>query len=135
MNKHHTLPDKYDFYLKLMETTLKNANQFRKDALLLRSNLSFGHAYSLAILGFEELAKSWFAFGLFIGTHLETGELVSRITSDHQVKQEIGWQTLASFILSDLSILFLSSLTMACANRVLPITYHVCIIFYKAYFS
>lgn len=101
MNEHHPLPDKYDFYLKLIETTLNNAEQFQKDALLLRSNLSFGHAYSLAILGFEELAKCWFAFGLFIGTYLETDVLVSGITSDHQVKQELGWQTLAYIILSE----------------------------------
>ncbi|MHA1667493.1 MAG: AbiV family abortive infection protein, partial [Candidatus Heimdallarchaeaceae archaeon] len=93
--------DKYDFYLKLMEVTLDNADQYRKDALLLREKLSFGHAYSLAILGFEELAKVWFAFGLFIGEFRETDDIASDITSDHLTKQEIGWQILSIAIMSE----------------------------------
>lgn len=95
------MPDKYDFYLKLMKISLENANQFRKDALFLREKLSFGHAYSLAILGFEELAKCWFAFGLFIGEFQDTDEIVTDITRDHLVKQMLGWQTLAMVIMNE----------------------------------
>ena len=95
------LPDKFDFYRKLMQVTLKNADQFRKDALLLREKLSLGHAYSLAILGFEELAKCWFVFGLFIGEYHETDKLVSDITSEHLTKQELGWQVIAMLVLME----------------------------------
>ena len=99
MKKDSHIMNKYDFYLKLIEVTLKNVEQYSKDAILLRDNLSFGHAYSLAILGFEELAKCWFAFGLFIGEFQEDDEIVPKITSDHLVKQNLGWQILAGFIL------------------------------------
>ncbi len=100
-SKSEIMPDKYDFYRKLMQVTLENTNQLRKDALLLREKLSFGHAYSLAILGFEELAKCWFVFGLFIGEYQEKDELVLDITSNHLTKQELGWLIIAELVLMD----------------------------------
>lgn len=100
-SKFEVMPDKYDFYRKLMEAILNNANQFRKDAQLLREKLSFGHAYSLAILGFEELAKCWFVFGLFLGEYEASDDVVSDITSVHLTKQELGWQIIAVIIMME----------------------------------
>ncbi|MCE7749476.1 MAG: AbiV family abortive infection protein [Candidatus Heimdallarchaeota archaeon] len=95
------MPVKYDFYSKLMKVILDNANQFRKDAQLLREKLSFGHAYSLAILGFEELSKCWFVFGLFLGEYEASDDIVSDITSVHLTKQELGWQIIAMIVMME----------------------------------
>ena len=87
-----------EFYLELAETCLANAVQFNKDAIALRDNESFGHAYSLAVLGFEELAKTWIAFDLFLGISQKTDELIELIQVDHKTKQIYLWNMFDGFI-------------------------------------
>ena len=87
-----------EFYLELAETCLANAVQFNKDAIVLRDNESFGHAYSLAVLGFEELAKTWIAFDLFLGISQKTDELIELIQVDHKTKQIYLWNMFDGFI-------------------------------------
>ena len=82
---------KYDFYLQIQEECLKNANQFCKDAIFLRENGSLGHAYSLAVLGFEELSKFWIGMDLFFDAYDEDGEEVKEVQKDHVNKQILGW--------------------------------------------
>ena len=69
--------EKEKFYLLTLNTCLKNANQFLKDALVLKEKKSFGHAYSLGVLGFEELAKTWVFYCLFVGLYEEENKILS----------------------------------------------------------
>ncbi|NPD90442.1 MAG: AbiV family abortive infection protein [Asgard group archaeon] len=87
-----------EFYLELAETCLANAVQFSKDAIVLCDNESFGHAYSLAVLGFEELAKTWIAFDLFLGISQDTDEIIELIQVDHITKQIYLWNMFGTFI-------------------------------------
>ncbi len=94
-------PDKFDFYIKLMDVCLSNSEELLRNAITLRKNSSFGPAYSLAVLGFEELSKYWFTFGLFIGIYQESDEEVSLLQTNHIYKQHLGWQTLSNYILAE----------------------------------
>jgi len=78
---------------------LENVEQFLLDAELLKKNKSFGHAYSLAVLGFEELAKFWMAFYLFTGVYKETDEELDFFQKDHIYKQFTSWEVLAYLLM------------------------------------
>ncbi len=99
MNVQNFKPDKYDFYIKLIEVCLQNSEGLLNDSLILRKNSTFGSAYSLAVLGFEELAKYWFVFGLFIGSYQESDKEVSYLQKDHVYKEHLSWQTLHYYVL------------------------------------
>ncbi len=99
--ENQNMPNKYAFFLKLAELTLNNAKQFLNDSKLLRDNRSFGHAYSLAVLGFEELSKCWVVLTLYIGGFKEEDEEIVLSTTNHTFKQIFGWSILASFIQSE----------------------------------
>lgn len=88
---------KYDFYLLIQEECLKNANQFCKDAVLLKGSGSLGHAYSLAVLGFEELSKFWIGMDLFFDVYDEESEEVKEVQKDHVNKQILGWNQVIAF--------------------------------------
>ena len=90
--------DYYDIYLKLQEVCLTNSERFLKDALILKKNHSFGHAYSLAVLGFEELSKFWFAFYLFFSYYDEKNNDLKVGFRNHISKQMYGWDVIASNI-------------------------------------
>lgn len=90
---------KEKFYLLTLNTCLRNAEQFIKDALILKEKKSFGHAYSLGVLGFEELAKAWVFYDLFIGLVEEEDKTLSYLTTKHVFKQMKGVHTLSSIIL------------------------------------
>jgi len=90
--------DLHEFYLELSEICLANTEQFSNDAILLRDNGSFGHAYSLAVLGFEELAKTWIFFDLYLGITINTDEIVDFIQWDHKTKQLYLWNMFANLI-------------------------------------
>ena len=78
------------FYRVLFEATLKSAEQYLKDAKLLAKHGSYGHAYSLAVLGFEEWSKSMLALNLFLGFTEKDDELVSEFKTNHISKQQMG---------------------------------------------
>ena len=88
-----------DFYFKIAEVCLANAEQFCKDAILLRENNSPGHAYSLAVLGFEALAKAWIAYDLVIGITKESDELIDLMQIDHKTKQIYLWDNFHKLIM------------------------------------
>ncbi len=88
---------KYGFYLQIQEDCLKNANQFSKDAILLKENGSLGHAYSLAVLGFEELSKFWIGVDLFFDAYDEDSDEVKEVQKDHVNKQILGWNHVIGF--------------------------------------
>lgn len=92
---------KYDFYLLLQETCLKNAVQFLTDAELLRNNGSFGHAYSLAVLGFEELSKFWMIHNLFFDIYDENDEVVQIMQSSHVDKHILGWNNFSFIVFQE----------------------------------
>jgi AbiV family abortive infection protein len=57
--------------MELSVESLANAEQFLKDSKFLIENDSYDHACSLAILGFEELAKVWCTYYLYLGIYQE----------------------------------------------------------------
>ncbi len=89
----------YEVLLDISEKSLVNAEQFLKDAKLLRDNESFGHAYSLAVLGFEELSKSIWAFFVNIGLMDLVEYDRKKIFRQHVTKQIVGWETIEAFFL------------------------------------
>ncbi len=89
--------ESYEIYLSLCEMSLVNAEQFLRDAILLRENKSYGHANSLAILGFEELTKSWWAFFSYIGMPEYIEGERRLIFKDHLTKHKVGLETLEAF--------------------------------------
>ena len=92
---------RYDFYLLLQETCLKNAEQFLTDAELLRKRGSFGHAYSLAVLGFEELSKFWMIHNLFFDIYDENDEQVQVMQSSHVNKHILGWNNFSFIVFQE----------------------------------
>ena len=46
--------------------SFENSIQFIKDSKLLLENGSFGHSYSLAVLGLEELSKALLVFDVIL---------------------------------------------------------------------
>lgn len=76
------------------EYTIKcfdNARQFIQDAELLINHQSYGHAYALLILGFEEWAKAMSGFIIHSGG-VDAPDNESRsIWRDHLVKQHFGY--------------------------------------------
>lgn len=75
------------FYRSLFEATLKNAEQFLKDAKLFAKHGFYGHTYSLAVLGFEEWSKSMLTLSLFLGFTEKDDELVSDFKTKHILKK------------------------------------------------
>ncbi|HUT81372.1 MAG TPA: AbiV family abortive infection protein [Candidatus Bathyarchaeia archaeon] len=88
-----------EFYLELILKSLGNAKQFNSDAKLLSENNSFGHAYALAVLGFEELAKAWGIFYLHLGIHEKDDELIEKLFSNHVIKHYVGLQAFSLLVL------------------------------------
>lgn len=86
------------FYRTLFEATLKSAEQYLKDAKLLVKHGSYGHAYSLTVLGFEEWSKSMLAVGLFLGFVEKDDELVSDFKTNHISKQLEGIRLLFTIV-------------------------------------
>ena len=83
-----------DFCVK----SLVNAKQFLVDAQLLYKNKSYGHAYSLSVLGFEELAKIWTGYYLLLGIHNEKDAEIDDLFFDHVLKQRINWKTIKALL-------------------------------------
>lgn len=89
------------FYLNIQEECLKNAEQFIKDAQLLRSKNSLGHAYSLAVLGLEEIARFWIIFFLYMGLYTENSIEVELANTKHVFKQRFAWLIFSSLFFSE----------------------------------
>lgn len=94
--------DSESFYMELSVKSLANAEQFLKDSKLLIENNSYGHACSLAILGFEELAKVWCAYYLYLGIYEEQDKEIQILQSDHREKYLLTWESLQTFIFGEL---------------------------------
>lgn len=82
-----------NFYFDLCEKSLANAEQLLRNAELLHKKKSYGPAYSLAVLGFEELAKTWCGLYLLIGLHLESDKEVKELFYDHKAKHVMSWKS------------------------------------------
>ena len=89
------------FYIKIQEECLKNAEQFIKDAQLLRRNNSLGHAYSLAVLGLEEIARFWIIYFVYMGFFTEDSIEVVLANKDHIFKQRFAWLVFSLLIHSE----------------------------------
>lgn len=87
------------FYLNIQEECLKNAEQFIKDAQLLRSKNSLGHAYSLAVLGLEEIARFWIIFFIYMNFYTEDSIEVELANTKHVFKQRFAWSIFSSLII------------------------------------
>ena len=87
-----------EFQLHAAEKCVINAEQFLNDAKLLRDKKSFGHAYSLAVLGFEELAKAAMLVNTFLGTQQEETKEIQKMLENHLQKQVYMWNQITAFI-------------------------------------
>lgn len=88
-----------EFQLHAAEKCVINAEQFLNDAKLLRDKKSFGHAYSLAVLGFEELAKASILVNIFLGTIQEETKEIQKKLENHLQKQVYMWNQITAFII------------------------------------
>jgi AbiV family abortive infection protein len=91
--------NKDEFYLELIQKCVKNAKQFYLDALELKKIKSYGHAYALAVLGFEELGKAWGIAFLQIGIYQEDDKIIKELFKDHIIKHFAGWEILSMFFI------------------------------------
>ena len=83
-----------ELYRKFCIESYNNAIRFIDEADLLFKRKSFGHSYSLAVLGFEEWVKSTIGFSLLIGLSKPTDEDVRESLNDHVWKHDIGLETI-----------------------------------------
>ncbi|MFQ5981081.1 MAG: AbiV family abortive infection protein [Candidatus Heimdallarchaeota archaeon] len=89
--------DERDFFRRLTIKYHENALQFLKDAECLIENASYGHAYALLVLGFEEWAKSMNGLGFLSGYYKTTDRDVMSAMRDHVWKQGFGLSTIEVF--------------------------------------
>jgi len=87
-----------EFQLYAAEKCVVNAEQFLIDAKLLRDNKSYGHAYSLAVLGFEEIAKAAILVDVFLGLLQERTKKIQKKLGNHLEKQYYMWNQIAGLI-------------------------------------
>ena len=87
----------YMYFKDLCEKILANTERLMKDAIILREKKSYGHAISLAILGIEELGKTWFVFDVFLGIEKSNRQLIQKMNSSHMTKQTYGWKRFVEF--------------------------------------
>lgn len=88
-----------EFQLHAAEKCVINAEQFLNDAKLLRDKKSFGHAYSLAVLGFEEIAKAAILVDVFLGTLQEKTKEIQKMLENHLLKQVYMWNQITVLII------------------------------------
>ena len=88
-----------EFQLYAAEKCVINAEQFLNDAKLLKDNKSFGHAYSLAVLGFEEIAKAAILVDVFLGTLQEKTKEIQKNLENHLEKQFYMWNQIAGLVI------------------------------------
>ncbi|MHA1302610.1 MAG: AbiV family abortive infection protein [Candidatus Heimdallarchaeaceae archaeon] len=89
--------NKDEFYFEIIIKSLENAKQFHFDAKTLANIKSYGHAYALAVLGFEEVSKAWGIFYLQFGIYQEEDEIIQDLFKKHITKHFLGLESL-SFI-------------------------------------
>lgn len=87
-----------EFQLLAAEKCVINAEQFLNDAKLLKNNKSFGHAYSLAVLGFEELAKAAILVDVFLGILQEETKKIQKKLENHLEKQFYMWNQIGGLV-------------------------------------
>ena len=78
-----------------------NAEQFLSDAELLLKNNSYGHAYSLAVLAFEEWSKWWQGVGLFMGLIKYDKDNFASSQKNHISKQLYSLQVILSLLFTE----------------------------------
>jgi len=91
--------NKDEFYFEIILKSLANAKQFHLDTIELSKIKSYGHAYALAVLGFEEIAKAWGVLYLQFGLYQEDDEFIRELFRNHITKQFAGWQTFSMIFL------------------------------------
>ncbi|MBN1330674.1 MAG: AbiV family abortive infection protein [Candidatus Heimdallarchaeota archaeon] len=97
---------RYEFYLEIGKISLENAKRFFQEAELLRENNSLGHAYSMNILGFEELTKIWGAIFLFLDFHSESDkEIIEIFSRKHELKHLIGKEIITVLVIQIIDLL------------------------------
>lgn len=90
-----------ELYRKFCIQSYNNAIRFIDEADLLFKRKSFGHSYSLAVLGFEEWVKSNLAFLLLIGLSKPTDEDIQEGLRDHVWKHAIGLESFYFLLIID----------------------------------
>lgn len=81
-------------------STHQNAESLLNDANLLMNNGSYGHAYALAVLSFEEWSKWWNGVFIFMGL-LKYEEYITSPRKNHPYKHISAIQILFILIYSD----------------------------------
>lgn len=90
-----------ELYRKFCIESYNNAMRFIDEADLLFKRKSFGHSYSLAVLGFEEWVKSIMGFYLLIGLSKPSDKEIQEGMKNHVWKHSIGLVTFYSLLMLD----------------------------------
>lgn len=97
-------PEETNLFTQGAELSLRNAEQWIKDAKLLIEHSSFGHASALLRFAIEEVGKAivcWFVSKRFLPPKSETAKNIFKF---HSVKNQITLQMLFSILLSTPSV-------------------------------